>query len=404
MPISGYFDTIFASSGTITTVPDAVQGDGSVSYAQGYGVDYTLPNTNPSYRYMEQGKFNQLFYDVTSAIQTLQQGSPPAFITSTMNGGTPYTYPAGATVSYSGVNYTSLVGSNTDTPPSSKWAKAYGAHTGSFTVGHLATFSDTYGTIQDGGAVPSGYTLPAATTSTLGGVIPDGTVITVSGGGNITVPNATSGAFGVVKPDGTIITVSAGVITVPTATSSVLGVVKPDGTIITNTAGAITVAKGSSSLFGVVKVDNTTITASAGVISIGASNATNTTVASPSAITSTTSKMLGLAGTITPASSGNVLVTICGNIINSAATSTRAQISYGTGGAPSNGGSVTGTQVGSNLNINNMPGGGSTASFSTTVLLTGLTAGTAYWLDLAVSAASGSMTFTSVNVAAAEIK
>ena len=57
----------------------------------------------------------------------------------------------------------------------------------------------------------------------------------------------------------------------PVATSSNLGVVKPDGTIITVSSGAITVAGASSSNFGVVKVDGTTITASGGVITaIGA--------------------------------------------------------------------------------------------------------------------------------------
>jgi hypothetical protein len=53
----------------------------------------------------------------------------------------------------------------------------------------------------------------------------------------------------------------------PIATSSVLGLVKPDGTIITVAAGAITVPKASSSTFGVVEVDGTTITAASGVIS-----------------------------------------------------------------------------------------------------------------------------------------
>lgn len=159
-----------------------------------------------------------------------------------MNLGSSYSYPAGARVTLGGVNYYSLVGSNTTTPPGASWAVDFSAHSGAFTAGHLAVFADTKGTIQDGGAVPSAYTLPAATTSVLGGVIPDGTIITVDGSGHITVP---------------------------TATSSVLGVVKPDGTIITDTAGVITVAKASNSAFGVVEVDNTSITASSGVISTG---------------------------------------------------------------------------------------------------------------------------------------
>lgn len=122
MPISGYFIHPFGVDGELATVPDPIQGDGTVSYDQGFGVDYTLPSSNPSYKYMPWGQFNQLFYDITLAVQTIQRGSPPAFITSTMNGGSAYSYPAGAIVSLSGVNYVSLVGSNTDTPPSSKWA------------------------------------------------------------------------------------------------------------------------------------------------------------------------------------------------------------------------------------------------------------------------------------------
>lgn len=121
MPISGYFDVVFGSSGTLTSVPDAVQSDGSVSYTSGWGVDYTLPASNPSYKSVPQGSMNQLFYDITSAIQNWQQNTVAPFITTAMNGGTPYSYPAYAMVLYSGVVYISNTGSNTDTPPTSKW-------------------------------------------------------------------------------------------------------------------------------------------------------------------------------------------------------------------------------------------------------------------------------------------
>ena len=83
----------------------------------------------------------------------------------------------------------------------------------------------------------------------------------------IAVATATSSALGVVKPDGTVITVGAGVITVPDATSSSLGVVKPDGTIITVSAGAITVPDGTNSSLGVVQADGTTTSISSGIIS-----------------------------------------------------------------------------------------------------------------------------------------
>jgi hypothetical protein len=138
MPNSGYFDKAFGVDGTRATVPDSVQSDGSVSYDQGFGVDYTLPNTNPSYKYMPQDKFNQLFFDITSAIQTIQQGSAPAFITSLMNGGTPFSYPINAAVTLGGVTYISNTGSNTDTPPSSKWS-VYTLSGSNFFVGGQST-------------------------------------------------------------------------------------------------------------------------------------------------------------------------------------------------------------------------------------------------------------------------
>ena len=93
---------------------------------------------------------------------------------------------------------------------------------------------------------PAPYTLPAATTGSLGGVIPDGTTITVDGSGNITAPYtytlpiATTSVLGGVIPDGTTITADAfGNITapyvynLPAATTGALGGVIPDGTSIT---------------------------------------------------------------------------------------------------------------------------------------------------------------------------
>lgn len=121
MTISGYFDTIFASSGDLTTVPDAVQPDGSVSYTQGYGIDYSLAVGVVGRLTIERTKMNQLFYDITSALQQYQQHGTPPFITSTMNGGTPYSYSKYDRALYLGVAYRSLVDSNTTTPPSSSW-------------------------------------------------------------------------------------------------------------------------------------------------------------------------------------------------------------------------------------------------------------------------------------------
>jgi hypothetical protein len=66
----------------------------------------------------------------------------------------------------------------------------------------------------------------------------------------------------------------------PTATTSTLGLVKPDGTVITDTAGVITVPKATSAALGVVQVDGTTISINgSGVISFIGGAATSATTA-----------------------------------------------------------------------------------------------------------------------------
>jgi hypothetical protein len=71
----------------------------------------------------------------------------------------------------------------------------YVSKTGSFPVATTLEVNDSNELAVKDGVVA----MPIATSSTLGGVIPDGTVITVSDTGAITVPHATSSARGVVK-------------------------------------------------------------------------------------------------------------------------------------------------------------------------------------------------------------
>lgn len=122
MPNSGYFDTVFGSSGDLITVPDPIQIDGSISYAQGWGADYELDESIPGALDISRAQTNQLFFDITSAIQNYQQHGTPPFITSAMNGGSPFSYGIGDRVIKSGVVYTSITASNTSTPPSANWA------------------------------------------------------------------------------------------------------------------------------------------------------------------------------------------------------------------------------------------------------------------------------------------
>src|SRR5882757_1673970 len=76
MPNSGYFDVIFGSSGDLTAVPDTVQPDGSVSYPQGYGIDYSTPVGSGGLN-IERAKMNQLFNDITTFIKQIQTNSFP---------------------------------------------------------------------------------------------------------------------------------------------------------------------------------------------------------------------------------------------------------------------------------------------------------------------------------------
>lgn len=121
--------------------------------------------------------------------------------------------------------------------------------------------------------------------------------------------------------------------------------------------------------------------------------------------------MAGLAVSVTPKSTGRILVTVSGTIDNNADTGgidgMSFYIAYGTGTAPTNGAAATGTEVGQFMTV--VPGDTvGTSSFlvpaSRTVQITGLTVGTAYWIDIAQIAINATgYTFNQVNVSIAEI-
>lgn len=117
-------------------------------------------------------------------------------------------------------------------------------------------------------------------------------------------------------------------------------------------------------------------------------------VASPTAPNSTANfTMQALAGSITPKTTGNILITISGTIISSAALVDQGiivQISYGTGAAPTANAALTGTQVGAQQQWTNLVAATAAADvhvpFSVTAVVSSLVLGTAYWLDLAAKA------------------
>lgn len=113
-----FFRLPFAVSGDKTAVPDASQPSGSVSYEDGFGVDYELdPGVDPAAKDVPRDETNQLFYDITNAIAELQSFGTPDFITSALNGGVAYSYSKYARVKYSdGFVYVSKIDANTDLP------------------------------------------------------------------------------------------------------------------------------------------------------------------------------------------------------------------------------------------------------------------------------------------------
>lgn len=117
-----YFLYPFGVNGNLLTIPNPTQISGTVSYQSGFPIGYEEANTSPGYLPIPRNQFNQLMFDVTSALQQIQQTGFPSFITAAQNGGSAYSYNLGAEVWSAGVPYRSLIANNTDTPPTSNWA------------------------------------------------------------------------------------------------------------------------------------------------------------------------------------------------------------------------------------------------------------------------------------------
>lgn len=133
-------------------------------------------------------------------------------------------------------------------------------------------------------------------------------------------------------------------------------------------------------------------------------------VSAPVAPSSTSAfQMQGLAGTITPAASGLVAVTISGTIISSAGTAgdgVSYQISMGTGTAPGNNTTLAGTQEGS-IQKYTIPATATAADVNVPFSITAsfdATTGVANWIDLAAEAvgAVSVVGFANVNIVAIE--
>lgn len=138
-------------------------------------------------------------------------------------------------------------------------------------------------------------------------------------------------------------------------------------------------------------------------------NVIGVTPSNPTAIASATYQMCGLgvagvsAWTVTPKVTGTVLLLITGDqTTNATAQTITGQLSYGTGAAPANAAAVTGTQTGPQPAWVSLTGI-LTVPFSMAAIVTGLTIGTAYWLDLALKASAGTGQATNLHCVVIEL-
>ena len=118
---ANYIRVPFATSGDRTAVPVETQGDGSISFTQGWGNNYQLDQANdPNALDVDRRETNQVLNIMSAAIQELQQQGVADYITATNNGGTAFSYGRGVEVLYDAGSgkrkYESLIDNNTNLP------------------------------------------------------------------------------------------------------------------------------------------------------------------------------------------------------------------------------------------------------------------------------------------------
>lgn len=128
------------------------------------------------------------------------------------------------------------------------------------------------------------------------------------------------------------------------------------------------------------------------------------TPADPTGTTSAAGVMMGIGSTcsITPTVSGAIVVHVVGDVAADAAGSSQMQIRYGSGAAPANAAALTGTTSGSLVAVTTSTAN-ERASFALVGYVTGLTVGTAYWIDIRLSnSTGGTSTVKNLSVVAEE--
>lgn len=148
-----FFKNPFAMSGDKAAIPEPVQGTGDVSYVEGFGFDYERDLTSdPLAKAIPRDQSNELYYQITLALQQYQTNGFPDFITTADNGGSPYSYGLAAYVRYDDgagfAVYESIVSSNTSLPTdATKWRK----------VVPVSPFLTGFVQEYEGNSLPSGW-------------------------------------------------------------------------------------------------------------------------------------------------------------------------------------------------------------------------------------------------------
>lgn len=126
----------------------------------------------------------------------------------------------------------------------------------------------------------------------------------------------------------------------------------------------------------------------------------------PSATGSLTGVMMGLSAgpVITPTTTGRIILIITGDTINNTANDgTLVQAVYGTGTAPVNGATATGTNVGNPVRFINAASTTEKVPFTVQSIVTSLALNTGLWLDINLAAITGgSATIGDVTISAHE--
>jgi hypothetical protein len=118
----------------------------------------------------------------------------------------------------------------------------------------------------------------------------------------------------------------------------------------------------------------------------------DSTPSDPTGSTNTTGNgvMMGLAVPVTPTRSGIIVVQVEGQMTNqTTGDGALATLYYGTGGAPSNQGALTGTAKGKPAKLDAVPTGAKKWPFGITTTIPALVLNTPIWIDLALAAVTG---------------